>query len=859
MFLLATGWSANAVAEIDLVAENAAAPVSATAGDTLTFTYSASNSGSTLSYTAVAQVYLSPFPTVDITQQFPDYTMLDLDILYSINPGETLPRSRSVTLPDNVATGTYYIGAYVFTGEPESNTANNFSYQTIHITGTSCSDDSYESDNSAAAAKPLLFGQPQAHNHCNGTPDWIRFSAEAGKTYGISAGPVGSKAWVGLTLFDSSGSTVLATSSAPVWDFNAATITWSAPASGDYLIKVTPIHGLLSSGANTEYTLTLGDMRPDLLSESGGSPLSGVPGSYLYISESTRNLGFASAGPFDVGIYLSTDQTWSPEDMLLGTRRVPGLVVGEDSYSTYPDDSYTIPATITPGSYYILPVANYDNAISEYVTSNNVGSPMTLDVGAWDNCTPDGYEEDDAQPYANDLAVGYDGQLHNFCDDRTDWFRFQATAGTTYIIGGYGAQSGPDIVQTLYGPDGTTQLIESEARIRWTAPTTDTYYFKLYGAYHNGADSDYYAKVEHDLPELSMDINIPDPTMNAGGLINAWDSINNSGYSDSGSFKVSVYLSTDDVITRADTLLYQRSIDNLAPHEYYGSFSFDLPISRDLVPGTYYIGAIIDSDDQVPELREDNNLSTVHIVYITGNTCALDDYEDDDTIAQARSIVAEETQYRTTCDDGLDWVEFNAEANTTYLIEADGSVSEALVFAADGVTRQQTEAEYFYTRFSWRPSTAGKYYLQASTQHPDSLTVDYTLNVHACLIDAYEQDDTIANASLLVPDELQVHNYCDDYSDWYRFEAVAGMQYHFEAVNVGEQSNVLFSLLDTDGTTQLASSPWPAPKGNKPATITWVAPADGTYYLSSGDYHNWGKQREYTMIMTVTAPKGRKK
>ena len=77
-------------------------------------------------------------------------------------------------------------------------------------------------------------------------------------------------------------------------------------------------------------------------------------------------------------------------------------------------------------------------------------------------------------------------------------------------------------------------------------------------------------------------------------------------------------------------------------------------------------------------------------------------------------------------------------------------------------------------------------------------------------------------------------------------------------MNIGDQSNVQFALLDTDGTKLLASRPWLAPKGNKPASIAWVAPADGTHYLTSGDFHNWGKQREYTMIMPVIAPKGRK-
>lgn len=862
VFLLATGWSAQAAASIDLVASNATAPTTASAGDTITFNYTASNQGTTPAYfSAVAQVYLSPFPTINIQQPFPDYTLLDLDILYTLNPGESINRSRTVTLPQNVATGTYYIGVYVYTGEEEPDTSNNFSYQTIHITGTSCTDDSYESDNSSSDAKVLPFGQPQLRNHCNGTPDWVRFTAEAGKTYGISADDVGDSAWIGLTLFDSTGSTVLATSSAPSWEFLAARITWTAPASGDYIIKITPIHGLIRSGANTEYTLTLGDMRPDLIGVSGNYPLNGQPGSYIHITEGVKNLGFADAGPFDVGIYLSTDQTHSADDILMGTRRIESLATGATVYASYPDDSYNIPATLTPGTYYIIPVADHNNAVSEYATSNNAGLPITLNVGAWENCTPDSYEEDDAQAYANDITVGPDGQQHNFCEDWTDWVRFSALAGTNYVINTKGPTFGSDIELTLYGPDGVTKLVESGSFIRWEAPTTDTYYVKIFSRYYNGASSDYDVKVQLNQPELTVESYVLEPTINTGGLLETRDDVSNSGYADAGPFTVGVYMSTDPTVTRADTLLYQRMIDGLATSSgSNGSGYYNLPISKDLAPGTYYVATIVDTADQVAELREDNNQGTVHTIYVVQTTCALDTYEDDDTITQAKPIAAGEIQTRNNCDDGLDWIKFTVQPNTTYLMQTgtDFSSVNLGLYEADGKTLVQSEASYFYHKFSWRSTTGGDYLLKAGNGSYGS-TSDYTLNVHVCDIDAYEQDDSITDATVLNEGELQAHNHCDDYRDWYRFDAVAGNEYKIEVTNVGENSNVNYRLYDTDGTTVLASSPFPAPKGNKPATITWTAPADGTYYLASDEYHDWGKNTEYTISLSASAPKRRGK
>ena len=72
--------------------------------------------------------------------------------------------------------------------------------------------------------------------------------------------------------------------------------------------------------------------------------------------------------------------------------------------------------------------------------------------------------------------------------------------------------------------------------------------------------------------------------------------LNNSGAADSGMFNVDYYLSTDETITSADTLIGTKSITNIASGNASNvEASVTLPAGLDI--GDYYIGAIIDLDD----------------------------------------------------------------------------------------------------------------------------------------------------------------------------------------------------------------------------------------------------------------------
>ncbi|MCR4421494.1 MAG: clostripain-related cysteine peptidase [Exilispira sp.] len=101
----------------------------------------------------------------------------------------------------------------------------------------------------------------------------------------------------------------------------------------------------------------------------------------------------------------------------------------------------------------------------------------------------DAYEEDDSTTYAKTITVNSTAQEHNFYDDANDYLKFSATSGTTYTIETvvYGVAD-----TVLYLLDGSTTLASNDdkgdgtygSKITWTAPSTKTYYIRVYS--YNG-------------------------------------------------------------------------------------------------------------------------------------------------------------------------------------------------------------------------------------------------------------------------------------------------------------------------------------------------------------------------------------
>src|SRR5439155_1028947 len=92
---------------------------------------------------------------------------------------------------------------------------------------------------------------------------------------------------------------------------------------------------------------------PDLMvSAATASPAATAPGFTVAVTNTVRNAGGQPTGPFDVGIYLSSDGVYDAGDQLLGTRRVTmDLAAGAASTAV---TSVTLPNTLTAGSYFLI-------------------------------------------------------------------------------------------------------------------------------------------------------------------------------------------------------------------------------------------------------------------------------------------------------------------------------------------------------------------------------------------------------------------------------------------------------------------------------------------------------------------------
>ncbi|HET7340999.1 MAG TPA: CARDB domain-containing protein [Methylomirabilota bacterium] len=120
---------------------------------------------------------------------------------------------------------------------------------------------------------------------------------------------------------------------------------------------------------------------PDLAMSLDAVPASGAAGRPLAVRNTVRNVGPAPAGPFVVRFYLSTDTTFDPGDVLLGSRMLGGLGAGASSTAT---TTLTIPAnTSVPAQYSIIAVADAAGQVTELGEDNNTAASAAINVAAY--------------------------------------------------------------------------------------------------------------------------------------------------------------------------------------------------------------------------------------------------------------------------------------------------------------------------------------------------------------------------------------------------------------------------------------------------------------------------------------------
>ena len=247
---------------------------------------------------------------------------------------------------------------------------------------------------------------------------------------------------------------------------------------------------------------------------------------------------------------------------------------------------------------------------------------LTLDrnVGTWTGWLGRSYKND-LSWYSDRLfnTAGYPGDL-SYNGVRMYYTWDYSDYATEYIVYHYldamGGQSGSPI----YYIDGTsgnryTSAIMSAESSSYNLGTriNEEKFNRIYTWLDDDVSPTDYADLIDDgqyWSGFTSDNSNPDEIW-TGDPFSVWNDVRNRGTEYSGDFTVSYYCSTNTTISTSDYLIGTYTLSSIRPfREKVSAWNGDFP--SNIPTGNYYVGWIIDSNDDVPELRdsgEDNNIT----------------------------------------------------------------------------------------------------------------------------------------------------------------------------------------------------------------------------------------------------------
>ncbi len=322
-------------------------------------------------------------------------------------------------------------------------------------------------------------------------------------------------------------------------------------------------------------------------------------GAKLTFNYLVRNDGGAAAGAFNTTFRLAkTEQIDSGATLLAQVARKALAVKGSFGSTSA---QATVPK-VAPGTYYVGMHVDEKAQVKELNEANNKRMFKVTVVA--DNYCDAGSCCDVAAKKAKPLGTKCHAKIQ-----ATEYRCFGNQRQKRDAYGGCNGTSG-------YGCQPT-----NSAFYAWTS-------FKTYGSCTGGLICRLASKTKAptcgkpDLPDLHPDYLAPfgTSTVEAGKVLVARYRLRNLGTASSGAFAVDFRLSTNALISTADTLLSGFTKTSMGPGTSYGVYSRALTIPSDTKTGTYYIGVMLDSQSKVKESNENNN-KRYFVVQVKGAAC----------------------------------------------------------------------------------------------------------------------------------------------------------------------------------------------------------------------------------------------
>ncbi|MBN1846809.1 MAG: choice-of-anchor D domain-containing protein, partial [Sedimentisphaerales bacterium] len=384
----------------------------------------------------------------------------------------------------------------------------------------------------------------------------------------------------------------------------------------------------------------------DLVGELINPPLEAVWGEGFELMLNVSNLGQIAAAAFLVDVALSTDEIWDESDFYLTSDMIYGLPAtpGANTVALHFPIVIPEPLAVGDGTYYLLVNIDGGSAVPEIDEANNVlgatleitGRPdlgislaavanptnfgLTIAVG--DTVTNEGTSSADAS-----VAVNYYLSQDEIWDPQGDVL--------------LGSRS---IASLAAGQQNTSQtLLELSQPVDW--PAEGQFYLfavvdpenQIAEAFEDGLPAGAVQPnnltwmplqiVGTVMPDLRTDsLTALDDTADWGESVWLEYRIENAGTAPAGPCVATFYLSDNPTITAWDIELGQITLAGLdALGDIEDVAEFVLPaVSPYGTDGEFYIGVMLDSDGQVAEMNEDNNIAVLTESVTVGNVVTVD-------------------------------------------------------------------------------------------------------------------------------------------------------------------------------------------------------------------------------------------
>jgi len=604
-------------AGIDLAVTQVGGPTNAVTGGTILLTNVVANLGIDGAGGSVVRLYLSTNSTIETTD-----LLLGSRSVGNLNPGQSSSNSTSVTIPVNVGAGTYYLGAIADYNDaiPESSETNNALVgNAIEIAiGPDLVMTALSGPNVASPGGAIMLLNTLENIGSGGTAYnyfVVGFYLSIDVNISTNDQLIGYRGFT-FDLAAGESSTKITSLNLPVsvpvgtYYLGAIADDGFAYPYGDGIPESNEANNTLA-GNPIEIRVGI-----DLTVTEVAGPTNGVTGEAITLTNVVANLGTDAAGSSTVRFYLSSNNIIETTDLLLGSRST-GTLNGDQSSSN--NTSITIPVSVPAATYYLGAIADYDDAIPESSETNNAlaGNLMEIAIGP-----------DLVMTVLSGPPMGSPSgtvKLTNIVQN----IGSGSTAGGYFYLGFY--LSSDAVISTnddqLIGSQPVfSSLATGQSRSNNTSVTipaivpAGTYYLGAIAddgfAYPYGGGIPEAIETNNTLAGTLIEIQagidlavtqVVGPT-NAvtGETISVTNGVTNLGNDGAGSSILRLYLSTNNIIETTDRLLGSRLVSALGPGQS-SSNSTSVTIPVNVGAGTYYLGAIADYSNLIPESDETNN------------------------------------------------------------------------------------------------------------------------------------------------------------------------------------------------------------------------------------------------------------